>query len=182
LIFFFFAIFVTFMGYKNTKSWKERLDNLLLSTPVVWKVYRNYVLSNISSSMGNLIWAGVSTLKVLKLVWKSSWSYVYEKIFNVVTKRVEGWDKIVDSMREVDEEGFYFPSTYLQMLSVWERTANMETISKKIHKQYIREVEHSLENLTKWIEPLAILIASWFVLWFAFAIFGAIMKVTEVVS
>ena len=39
-----------------------------------------------------------------------------------------------------------------------------------------------VENLTKWIEPLAILIASGFVLWFAFAIFGAIMKVTEVVS
>lgn len=182
LVFFFAAVFVVFVWYKNTKAWQERLDNMLLSMPIVWKVYRNYILANISSAMWNLIWAWVSTLKALKLVWKSSWSYVYEKIFWLVTNRVESWDKIVESMKEVDSEWFYFPSTYLQMLSVWERTANIENISKKIHKQYIREVEFSLASLTKWIEPLAILIASVFVLWFVFAIFGAIMKVTEIVS
>jgi len=41
----------------------------------------------------------------------------------------------------------------------------------KIHDQYTREVKYSLASLTKWIEPLAILVAGGFVLWFAFAIF-----------
>jgi len=36
--------------------------------------------------------------------------------------------------------------------------------------------------MTKWIEPIALLLAGSFVLWFAFAIFGAILKVTETVS
>jgi hypothetical protein len=36
--------------------------------------------------------------------------------------------------------------------------------------------------LTKWIEPLAILLAWLFVTWFAFAIFWAIMKVTQTVG
>jgi type IV pilus assembly protein PilC len=43
-------------------------------------------------------------------------------------------------------------------------------------------VNYSLDNLTKWIEPIAILVAGIFVLWFAFAIFGAILKVTQTVS
>ena len=38
------------------------------------------------------------------------------------------------------------------------------------------------EDGTKWIEPIAILIAGLFVLWFAFAIFGAILKVTQTVT
>jgi len=54
-------------------------------------------------------------------------------------------------------------------------------VSQKIHDQYTREVNYSLANLTKWIEPLAILIAAIFVVWFAFAIFGAILKITQTV-
>jgi type II secretory pathway component PulF len=38
-----------------------------------------------------------------------------------------------------------------------------------------------LENLTKWIEPIVILIAAWFVLWFAFAVFWAILQVTDAI-
>ena len=181
IIFFLFSGFVFFVWYKSTESWKEKLDNMLLSLPLVWKVYRNYIITNISSSMWNLIWSWVSTIKVLKLVWKSSGSYIYEQLFNEIMKKVESWQKIVESMRAVDEDKFYFPNSYLQMLAIWEKTANMEEINLKIVDQYSREVDYSLSNLTKWIEPLAIVIAALFVLWFAFAVFGAILQVTQAV-
>lgn len=85
-------------------------------------------------------------------------------------------------MAKVDEKNEFFPPDFLQMLSVGEKTASLEKVTKKINEQYTREVNYSLENLTKWIEPIAILLAGIFVLWFAFAIFGAILKVTETVS
>jgi type IV pilus assembly protein PilC len=72
---------------------------------------------------------------------------------------------------EVDPYNLYFTSDFLQLLSVGEKTASIETVCKKISEQYTREVNYSLSNLIKWIEPLAILIAGIFVLWFAFAIF-----------
>lgn len=182
LIFALIASVVFFILYKSTETWKAKIDNLLLSLPLIWPVYRNYIISNISSAMWSLIWAWVSTLKVLKLVWKSSGSFVYEKLFDDVILRVESWNKIVDSMREVDEDKFYFPNSYLQMLSVWEKTANMKEINEKISDQYTREVDYSLSNLTKWIEPIAIILAAWFVLWFAFAVFGAILQVTQTIG
>ncbi len=182
IVLFFFSLFVFFVGYKSTPTWKEKLDNMFLNMPLIGKVYRNYVLANISSSLWNLIWAWVSTMKVLKLVGKASGSVVYERIFEMVTKKVESWERIVDAMKQVDSEGFYFPATYLQMLSVWERTANIEDMSKKIYKQYTREVDYSLSSMTKWIEPLAIALASVFVLWFAFAIIWAITKITTVIN
>ena len=85
-------------------------------------------------------------------------------------------------MNEVDPNCIYFPASFLQMLSVWERTASLEKINKKISIGYEKEVDYSLANLSKWIEPVAILIAWVFVLWFAFAIFWAILKVTQVVG
>jgi type IV pilus assembly protein PilC len=36
----------------------------------------------------------------------------------------------------------------------------MMEINKKITDQYSREVDYSLDNLTKWIEPIAIIIAA----------------------
>ena len=182
LIFLLFAFIVFIIWYKSTETWKARLDNLWLSLPLIWPVYRNYIISNIASTMGNLIGAWVWMLKVLKLVWKSSGSFVYEKLFEEIISKVESGNKIVDSMREVDKEKFYFPNSYLQMLSVWERTANMKDINEKIVDQYTREVDYSLSNLTKWIEPIAIVFAAWFVLWFAFAVFGAILQVTQTIG
>lgn len=182
LILFLMTLVVIFMWYKNTKSWRASVETFLLTFPLIWKVYKNYILSNIASNMWNLIWSWVGIVKTLTLVWKSTNNSIYEDLFNEVIVKVSAWWKIVDSMREVDEEKKYFPADFLQMLSVWERTASIDTITIKLNTQYEREVDYSLWNLTKWIEPLAILLAWIFVLWFAFAIFWAILKVTETVS
>jgi len=179
LVFLLFSWIIALLIYKNTESWKENIDNFILNTPLIWDVYKNYILANISLTMWNLIWWGVSTIKMLKLVWNASWSHVYNQLFNLIAKKVESWEKIVDSMQEIDVDKFYFPTTFTQLMSVWERTANLEVVSKKVHNQFKREVEYSLATLTKWIEPLAVFLASIFVLWFAFAIFWAIMKLTS---
>jgi type IV pilus assembly protein PilC len=62
-------------------------------------------------------------------------------------------------MRDIDPLKIYFPADFTQMLSVGEKTASLEKISKKLNNQYEKEVEYSLAALTKWIEPLAILLA-----------------------
>jgi type II secretory pathway component PulF len=47
-------------------------------------------------------------------------------------------------MREMDPLKIYFPADFTQMLSVGERTASLEKISRKINAQYEKEVEYSL--------------------------------------
>lgn len=181
IILMFFTIFVLFVWYKNTKTWKMQIESFLLWLPLIWKVYQNFILANVASTLWNLIWSWVNVLKALSLVWKVANNVIYETLFEEIILRVSRWERIVDSMRNVDPEKKYFPSNFTQMLSVWEKTASIESISKKISSQYEKEVQYSLSNLTKWIEPIAILIAWVFVIWFAFAIFGAILKVTQVV-
>ncbi len=182
IIFIIFSLIVAFIWYRSTTSWRNHINNILLQMPLIWKVYKNYALANISSSLWTLIWSWVSIIKALKLTWKASWSSLYEWLFEQIIIKVSNWSKIVEAMEEIDEEKIYFPIDFLQMLSVWEKTAKLEQINKKINAQYIREVDYSLNNMTKWIEPIAIFFAWGFVLWFAFAIFGAILKVTQTVG
>lgn len=173
------TLFVFIIWYKNTESGRKSIDEFLLWAPLIWKVYKNYILSNIASTLGNLTWSWINIVKALKLVGKSTNNAVYELLFEDIVLRVSSWEQIVKSMESSDPDKIYFPADYLQMLSVWERTANLESISKKINAQYTKEVDYSLANLTKWVEPLAILFASVFVLWFAYAILWAILKITQ---
>ncbi len=183
LIFLLFASFILFIfWYKNTPSGKKAIDEFLLWLPLVWKVYKNYILSNIASTLGNLMGSWVWIIKTLKLIWKSTNNSIYELLFEDIVVRVSWWEQLVKAMEAVDPQRIYFPADYTQMLSVWERTANLESISKKINAQYTKEVDYSLASLTKWIEPLAILLASVFVLWFAYAILWAILKITQTVG
>ena len=180
LLFLAFASLVVFIyWYKNTESGKRSIENFLFWLPLIWVVYKNYILSNIASTLWSLVWSWVSILKALKLVWKATNNSVYESLFNDIVVTVSWWDKIVNAMLKSDPENIYFPADFLQMLSVWERTANLEEISKKLSDQYRKEVDYSLVNLTKWIEPLAILFSAIFVTWFAYAIVWAILKVTQ---
>ncbi len=182
IIFVIFALIVAFIWYKSTSEWKTKINNILIQAPLIWKIYKNYALANISSSLWTLIDSWVNIIKALKLTWKASGSSLYEWLFDQIITKVSNGSKIIEAMEEVDEDWIYFPADFLQMLSVWERSAKIPEISKKINAQYMREVDYSLSNMTKWIEPLALLLAGWFVLWFAFAIFWAILKVTETVS
>ncbi|MDA9129453.1 type II secretion system F family protein [Candidatus Gracilibacteria bacterium] len=182
LILFILTAGVLFYGYKNTEKGRANLDYFTLNLPLIGKVYKNYLLASLSTNMGSLIGSGVPVTKSLSLTARSLNNLVYETHLNDVMRKVSGGQKIVDSMTEVDPEHRFFPLDFLQMLSVGEKTASLDAVSKKLTEQYTREVNYSLGNLTKWIEPIAILVAGVFVLWFAFAIFGAILKVTQTVS
>lgn len=182
LLLFIATILVLFYGYKNTEKWQANIDYFILNLPLVGKVYKNYILASLSTNLWSLISSWVSVVQSLSLTWKSLNNAVYESHMSAVMQKVSAGKKITESMQEVDPDHQIFPLDFLQMLSVWEKTASIDTVSKKITNQYTREVNYSLANLTKWIEPLAILIAGVFVLWFAFAIFGAILKVTQTIS
>lgn len=178
LVFFFALVFVIFSGYKTTVSGRYTIDDILLSLPLIGKVYRNYILSDIAGNLGSLVGSGISIVKTLTLTWISTGNAVYEELFKKIITKVSNGEKIVDSMLDVDPQQRYFPGDFTQMLAAGEKSAKIEYISKKIHTQYTRELEYALARLTKFIEPIAILIAGMFVVWFALAIFGAILKVT----
>lgn len=176
------SIWVAVVWYYNTQKWRENLELFVFNFPWIWTIYKNYILANIASSLSTLVGSWIWIIKALKLTWKSTNSIVYENIFDDLIERVSKWEWIVKSIEEIDKEHDFFPADYTQMLYVWEKTANIESISKKISIQYEKEVDYSLARLTKWIEPIAILIAWVFVCWFAFAIFGGIQQMTDIYS
>lgn len=76
------------MGYKNTEKGKANLDYFLLQVPLVGTVYKNYILSSLSSNLGSLIGSGVPVVKALTLTSKSLGNMVYQSILDDVITQV----------------------------------------------------------------------------------------------
>lgn len=166
-------------AFLKTEEWKASLDKLLLKLPLIWTLYKNYILAWIASNLWTLMWWWVWIIKTLLLVWKATNNYVYEEIFENVATSVWKWTTLIDSLLKEDKEWIYFPTDFIQMLAIWEKTASITKISKKLNNHFSKEVDYALANVTKWIEPIAISLGWVFVLWFAFSIFWAILNLTS---
>lgn len=178
-----FVILVIFgiKTFAKTENGKRFFDSFYLKMPLVWVVYKNYIIAQVASNLWLLISAGIPIIKTLKLAWLASNNFSYNDIVSWVADKVAMWKKLTQSFEEMDEDHYYFSNDFLQMISAWEKTSTVNKVCYKIHKQYTKEVQHSLTVLIKWIEPVAILVSWLFVVWFAAAIFSAVLKITETV-
>lgn len=181
ILVFIFALIFSIKTFAKTEKWKLFFDTLYLRLPLISSVYKSYVIAQVASNLWLLISAGIPIIKTLTLAWLASNNDAYNEIINWVAQKVSMWKKLTQSFEEMDEDHFYFTNDFIQMISAWEKTSTVNKVCYKIHKQYTREVEHSLWILIKWIEPVAILISWLFVVWFASAIFSAVLKITETV-
>jgi type II secretory pathway component PulF len=185
-----FILIIVFLGlmgmgifsYAKSPSGKAFFDRLALGMPLVGTVYRNYLIVRIATTFGLLLGAGIPIVKTLKLTGESTNNTIYENLMAGVVSQVERGNKIAESFVFVDERGDYFPSDFTQLLSAAEKTSTINKVCAKIAAQYNREVDNSVTTLVKYVEPLAILISGAFVVWFAFAIFSAVLKITETVG
>ncbi|MDD2487598.1 MAG: type II secretion system F family protein [Candidatus Gracilibacteria bacterium] len=175
------AVF-SFKAYIKTNSGKRMIDDFYISIPLVGTVYKNYLLAQIASNLGLLIGAGIPIVKTFALTGDSSNNSIYKEIIYNVSKSVSSGKKITQSLEDADPQHKYFKNDFVQMIEAGEKTSTINKVCDKIAYQYSKEVDSSLAILMKWIEPAALLIAGIFVLWFAFAIFSAVLKITETVS
>lgn len=175
-----FWISLIIFGYLSSEVGAYQWDKQKILLPIVWPVYKNYLIVRTMSTFHLLSSAWVSIVKSLRLTGESSWNIVVKKIYAAVSEDIASWQKISTSMASHDAEQSFFSLDILQMIEGAERTSTIGAVAKKISTQYKREVDFALANMVKYIEPIALLLAGIFVLWFAIAIFWAIMQIVGI--
>ena len=101
-------------------------------------------------------------------------------MFEKIASEIAAGKKISEWFKSCDPYHIVFTSDILQMIESAERTSTVDITALKIGEQYRREVDSSLAVMVKFVEPIALLWAGIFVMWFAVAIFSAIMQVVAV--
>jgi len=136
-------------NYKIRRSW----HNLVLKLPLFGELIQKSALSKISMIQGNLTAAGVPVIESLDISASSVDNIIIKEAMVDIKRGVfsgEPLSKLFESRKTV------FPMTFTAMVSVGERTGNMEEMFESIARYYEEEMDVTIAQLTSMLEPIMI--------------------------
>ncbi len=164
--------------WKKTPSWKYLFDKFILKIPVFWEVLQKIILSKFSRVFWNMVSSWVSMVEWLKIVSDVVWNEVYRQKILLLATDVKSWIRINESL----EWSSLFPEMMVQMIKVWEETANLDKTISKVADFYDEQVDNTIRTLNKLLEPFIIVFLA-IVVWFiAMAIMQPIMNLADTIS
>ncbi len=161
--------------YKRTTSGHYFFDWLALRLPIFGSITRKAMLARFSRMLGNLLKSGVSITKSLSICARSIGNDVYKRRITLIGEDIARGIPLGESLRDTPE----FPPMVVQMVSVGEETAQLDTMAAKIAEVYEDEVDTSVAGLTKALEPILIVTIGLVVAMVVFAIMMPIMNLSN---
>ncbi len=144
------GIYFIARAYYRSPAGRERIDLLIIRSPVIGSMYTKVVSARISGTLGTLLAGGVGLLPAMDIV-KSLVANVH--FVRTIEQAREG----VKEGRQLGKElqrGSYFPTMLTRMISIGEASGKLEPMLAKAGKAYENEVNASLAGLTSLIEPI----------------------------
>jgi len=149
------AAAVVFLRFAlKTPVGRERFDIVKLNVPGIGKLYRLIYLVRFCRAFSTLLYGGVTVTKSLEVSSNVVRSVVYQKLILKTLEAVnEGY-----SISYVFTESKYMPKMIPQMLSIGEKTGNLDKVLAKISDFYSRELNAKLANLNVILEPVIMMV------------------------
>ncbi len=164
--------------WKKTPWWKYLYDGFILKIPVFGSMNQKLILSKFSRLLSGLISSGVSIVIAFDIVADWIGNEVYRQRILLIKEDIKHWIKIWES---IDWDKL-FPAMMVQMIQVWEETANIDKTIIKVADFYDEQVNNMIAMLNKLLEPMIIVFLAVAVGWIAMAIMQPIMNLADTVS
>jgi len=128
------------------------LDNYKLKMPIFGPIFKKVAVSKFSRTLATLVKSGVPILSALEIVGKTAGNRVIEKAVNNVRVSIREGESISEPLMKSK----VFPPLVVRMISVGEKTGELEKMLSKIADFYDDQVDATVSGITSLIEPLVI--------------------------
>ncbi len=150
------AVTVVILGYLISKSKKGRYfaDLLKFKLPIIRNVQTNMMTARFAKAFGLLLSSGMdldSALDAVEVVFNNV--YIKKK-FHSAAQSVRRGISLADAF----EMHGLFPKTFVQMITVGERSASLDEVLMRSCSFFESGVENSLNKLTSKIQPLMLIV------------------------
>src|SRR5919108_6505524 len=133
-----------FRRWKKTERGREVVDAFKLRAPVFGSLFHKTALSRFSSTLAMLLRSGVPILQALEIVSETVNNQIMSKAITDVQVSVRDGESIAKPLAK----HAIFPPMVVQMISVGEETAEVDTMLEKAAQFYDQEGEAADEGLT----------------------------------
>ena len=147
------AIGVGLMRYRKTSQGRHIFDKWILRAPVLGSFFRTVYVSRFGENLATLISGGVPFVQALDITSTIIGNARYEEIIEEAKREVEGGAQVSVVLKKYPRE---FPPIFSQMISVGEKTGQIETTLTSIVVFYRKEVDRMVDGFLSLIEPLLI--------------------------
>jgi len=147
------ALGVGLMRYKKTPQGKQVFDRLILRLPVLGSFLKTVYVSRFGENLATLISGGVPFVQALDITSTIIGNARYQEIIAEAKQEVEGGAQVSATLKKYPGE---FPPIFTQMVSVGEKTGEIESTLTSIVVFYRREVDRKVEGFLGLIEPVLI--------------------------
>ncbi|MFH1645893.1 MAG: type II secretion system F family protein [Candidatus Omnitrophota bacterium] len=162
----------------KTSKGRFVFDKIQLKLPVFGKIIQKVSIAKFARTLSILTRSGVPILVSLDIVGKTSGNKVVEKIVEDARGSIRDGKSISDPLLKSS----VFPPMVVRMISVGEKTGQLEKMLVKIADFYDEQVDAAVTGLTSLIEPLIIVFLGVIIGSIVLAIFLPIFKMTQVIG
>jgi general secretion pathway protein F len=143
-----------FLYRRWVKQPKGRLtvDRLKLRLPLIGPLTRYVAVARFSRTLSTMLAAGVPVLQALEIVKRVLNNVVLEKVVEEARDAIREGESIAAPLKRSKE----FPSMMVHMVSVGERSGQLETMLENVAIAYERDVDGKVARLTTVLSPALI--------------------------
>ncbi|MGY0614264.1 type II secretion system F family protein [Vibrio sp. FJH11] len=137
---------------KRSDTFQLMMDRALLKIPVLGPVLSKAAIAKFSRTLATSFSAGIPILTSLKTTSKTSGNMHYQLAIEEVHRDTAAGMPMYVAMRNCD----VFPELVLQMIMIGEESGRLDDMLNKVATIYEFEVDNTVDNLSKILEPLII--------------------------
>ena len=172
------GITVVIKWYFGTSGGRLFMDRMKLRMPIIGTLFRQVAISKFTRTLSTLLRSGVPILGALDIVGETSGNLVVENAVSKVRDSVREGENIAPPM----ERSGIFPPMVTRMVSVGEKSGELEKMLTKIADSYDEQVDTAVDGLTSLLEPLIIAFLGIVIGGIVFCMFLPIFKISQIVN
>ena len=164
------------IAYSATEKGKRQMYKLMLNLPIVGNMTKSYYLIKWARYMKLMIWSGMDYVDTFRLLRDILDIPLYQSMIERVLADISVGKSLYEPISEHTD---IIPSSVSVLIKVWEETANLENAMQNVIDIYQEELDNSIKNFSKAIEPLILIFVWWIGLLIALWVFSLIFAVMD---
>jgi len=170
--------FFGFRRWSRTPKGRDLLDRMKLRAWVIGPLIRFVGVARFSRTLATMLAAGVPVLTALEITKKVLNNTVLERVVESARDAIREGESIAVTLRKSKQ----FPSMMVHMVSVGERSGQLETMLENVAAAYEREVDGKVARLTTILSPAIIVTMALVVVFVVFSILTPILDMQNFVQ
>jgi len=140
--------------YIHTYYGRRQVDLLKLRLPIFGRLFKYIYLMRFTRSLATLLKGGVTITRSLEITADVIGNIIYQELILETLEAINDGNPLASVL----EQSKYVPKMVPQMISVGERTGRIDLVLDSITSFYGRETSNMLDNLSKLMEPVIMII------------------------